>query len=229
MSNPGGTEPGADDPGEPGSGAGGLGSGAGDFGEPGSGAGRLGGLGSGMSGLGTIGLHPDEEALYEVLLDRSPTTLGRLAAAWVRPDLVPLLASLEDKGLLSATPGPPVRYAAVAPEIALDALLLAAERRLLQARERARELEETFQEHARKRTPPVVVEVVTGRRAVEQRHAQIQRAARRQLRSLSKPPYFDRLGSVAAQRELLDRGVTSRMIYERDFVTRAGALRQIEE
>ncbi|TMR92862.1 helix-turn-helix transcriptional regulator, partial [Nonomuraea basaltis] len=42
-------------------------------------------------------------------------------------------------------------------------------------------------------------------------------------------PYFDRLGSVAAQRELLDRGVTSRMIYERDFVTRAGALRQIEE
>lgn len=197
-------------------------------GEPGSELGS-GGLGSGV--LGAIGLGRDEEALYELLLDRSPATLGRLAAAWTRgTDLVPLLASLEDKGLVGAEPGPPPRYSAVAPDIALDALLLASERGLIRARERARRLEETFQERARERTPPAVVEVVTGRWAVEQRHAQVQRAARRQLRSLSKPPYFDRLASVAAQRELLDRGVTSRMIYERDFVAaRAGALRQIEE
>ncbi|WP_223167748.1 helix-turn-helix transcriptional regulator [Nonomuraea sp. SYSU D8015] len=180
--------------------------------------------------LGVIGLDADEEALYELLLDRSPATLDQLAAAWTRgTDLVRLLSALEDKGLLGTAPGPPPRYTAVAPEIALDALLLAAERGLTRARERARSLEEAFQERARERTPPAVVEIVTGRRAVEQRHAQIQRAARHHLRSLSKPPYFDRLGSVAAQRELLDRGVTSRMIYERDFVARAGALRQIEE
>ncbi|MFC4008863.1 hypothetical protein ACFOY2_16650 [Nonomuraea purpurea] len=182
-----------------------------------------------MSGLGAIGLGPDEEALYEVLLDRSPATLDRLAAAWPRPDLVPLLAGLEAKGLLGVTPGPPPRYTAVAPDVALDVLLLAAERELIKARERARELEEAFQERARERTPPVVVEVVTGQRAVEQRHAQIQRAARRQLRSLSKRPYFDRLGSVAAQRELLERGISSRMIYEQDFVASTGALRLIDE
>ncbi|WP_433428842.1 helix-turn-helix transcriptional regulator [Nonomuraea sp. CA-141351] len=179
-----------------------------------------------MSSLGAIGLAPDEEALYEVLLDRSPATLDQLAATWPRAGLEPLLASLESRGLISASAGP--LYTAVAPEIALDVLLLAAERDLLRVRERARELEEAFQERARERTPPVVVEVVTGRRAVEQRHAQIQRAARQQLRCLSKRPYFDPLGSVAAQRELLDRGVTSRMIYEREFVAAKGALRQIE-
>ncbi|MCG5217320.1 helix-turn-helix transcriptional regulator [Streptosporangium sp. KLBMP 9127] len=182
-----------------------------------------------MTSLGAIGLGPDEEALYEVLLDRSPATLDQLTAVWPRADLQPLLAALERKGLLSTSPGPPPVYAAVAPEIALDVLLLAAERDLLRVRERARELEEVFQERARERTPPVVVEVVTGRRAVEQRHAQIQRAARQQLRCLSKRPYFDPLGSVAAQRELLERGVTSRMIYEREFVAAEGALRQIEE
>ncbi|MGN9841009.1 helix-turn-helix transcriptional regulator [Nonomuraea sp. H19] len=180
-----------------------------------------------MTGLGALGLGPDEEALYELLLDHSPATPDQLAAAWPRPALGALLASLEAKGLLTTSAGP--RYAAVAPEIALDVLLLAAERELLAARERARELEEAFQRQARERTPPAVVEVVTGRRAVEQRHAQIQRAARRQLRGLSKPPYFDRLGSVTAQRELLDGGVSSRMIYERDFVAGAGALRLIEE
>ncbi|MBE1583240.1 helix-turn-helix domain-containing protein [Nonomuraea angiospora] len=182
-----------------------------------------------MTSLGAIGLGPDEEALYEVLLDRSPATLAELATAWPRADLQPLLASLEAKGLLSSSPGPPPAYAAVAPEMALDVLLLAAERDLLRVRERARELEEIFQERARERTPPVVVEVVTGRRAVEQRHAQIQRAARQQLRCLSRRPYFDPLGSVAAQRELLERGISSRMIYERDFVAAEGALRQIEE
>ncbi|MEV0390625.1 helix-turn-helix domain-containing protein [Nonomuraea sp. NPDC050643] len=182
-----------------------------------------------MTALGPIGLTPDEEALYELLLDRSPATRDGLAAAWPRADLAALLASLEAKGLLRTSPGPPARYAAVAPEVALDALVLAAERDLLLARERARELEEAFQERARQRTPPAVIEVVTGRHAVEQRHAQLHRAARRRFRCLSKPPYLDPVGSVAAQHELLDRGLTSQIIYERDFVARAGALRQIEE
>ncbi|MFC5834504.1 helix-turn-helix domain-containing protein [Nonomuraea insulae] len=182
-----------------------------------------------MTSLEAVGLEPDEEALYEVLLDRSPATLDQLTTAWPRADLQPLLAALERKGLLSTSPGPPPAYTAVAPEIALDVLLLAAERDLLRVRERARELEEVFQVRARERTPPVVVEVLTGRRAVEQRQAQIQHAARQQFRCLSKRPYFDPLGSVAAQRELLERGITSRMIYQREFVAAEGALRQIDE
>ncbi|WP_327088339.1 hypothetical protein OIE66_39455 [Nonomuraea sp. NBC_01738] len=179
-----------------------------------------------MSALGSLGLTPDEERLYEVLLDHSPAAFQELAAAWGRGDLDALLASLATKGLVSLSSG---RYAALAPDLALGALLLAADRDLLRARERARELEQVFQENARDRMPSVIVEVVTGQPAVEQRQAQIQRAARTQIRFLSKPPYFDPLGSVAAQRELLDRGVGSQVIYERDFVARAGALRQIEE
>jgi hypothetical protein len=183
--------------------------------------------------LGAAGLTPDEEAVYELLIDGSPATAARIAslgaAIGLRADQLPaLLASLEAKGLVTRSDGP-ARYAAVAPEAALDVLLVTAERQLLRARERAGELDQAFQRRrAAGETPPAVVEVVTGQRAVQQRHAQIQRAAWHQMRCLSKPPYFDPPGSVTAQRELLERGVTSRMIYEREFVDRLGALRLIE-
>ncbi|MEV1242384.1 LuxR C-terminal-related transcriptional regulator [Nonomuraea sp. NPDC050022] len=185
----------------------------------------------GVGALGAAGLTPDEEAVYELLIDGSPATTARIASlgapAGLRPDQLPaVLAALEAKGLVTRSGA---HYAAVAPEAALDVLLVTAERELLRARERAGELDQAFQRRrAAGETPPAVVEVVTGQRAVQQRHAQIQRAAWHQLRCLSKPPYFDPPGSVAAQRELLDRGVTSRMIYERGFVDRIGALRQIE-
>ncbi|WP_433518662.1 hypothetical protein ACQP2T_26090 [Nonomuraea sp. CA-143628] len=185
----------------------------------------------GAGALGAAGLTPDEEAVYELLIDGSPATTARIASlgapAGLRADQLPaVLAALEAKGLITRSGA---HYAAVAPEAALDVLLVTAERELLRARERAGELDQAFQRRrAAGETPPAVVEVVTGQRAVQQRHAQIQRAAWHQLRCLSKPPYFDPPGSVAAQRELLDRGVTSRMIYERGFVDRIGALRQIE-
>ncbi|MEV6158561.1 LuxR C-terminal-related transcriptional regulator [Nonomuraea sp. NPDC052129] len=185
----------------------------------------------GAGALGAAGLTPDEEAVYELLIDGSPATTARIASlgtpAGLRADQLPaVLAALEAKGLVTRSGA---HYAAVAPEAALDVLLVTAERELLRARERAGELDQAFQRRrAAGETPPAVVEVVTGQRAVQQRHAQIQRAAWHQLRCLSKPPYFDPPGSVAAQRELLERGVTSRMIYERGFVDRIGALRQIE-
>ncbi|MEV0144367.1 MULTISPECIES: LuxR C-terminal-related transcriptional regulator [unclassified Nonomuraea] len=181
--------------------------------------------------LGPAGLGPEEEAVYELLVDRSPATLAALcAAAGLRPDLLlTVLGSLEAKGLVTrSSSGEQARYAAVAPEVALDVLLVTTERQLLRAREHAAELDRAFQRRNTRNTPPVIVEVVTGRRAVHQRYAQIQRAARHRLRCLSKPPYFDPSGSMAAQRELLGRGVATRMIYEREFVDRPGALRQIE-
>ncbi|MBN6056594.1 hypothetical protein JYK22_32000, partial [Nonomuraea sp. RK-328] len=184
-------------------------------------------------GLGAAGLTPEEEALYELLIDCSPATADQVASLWavagLRPEPLPaLLVSLEAKGLVTRTSDEPVRYAAAAPEVALDVLLSTAERELLQAREHAVELDRAYRRRATGETPPVVVEVVTGQRAVQQRHAQLQRAAAHQLRCFSKPPYFDPPASVAAHRELLARGVTSRMIYEREFVDRPGALRQIE-
>ncbi|MEQ4721214.1 LuxR C-terminal-related transcriptional regulator [Nonomuraea sp. B19D2] len=183
--------------------------------------------------LGAAGLTPDEEAVYELLVDCSPATPARVAslgaAAGLRPEVLPgLLGTLEAKGLVTRSSDEPPRYSAVAPEVALDVLLVTAERQLLQARERAAELDRAYQRRATEQAPPVVVEVVTGHRAVQQRHAQMQRAASHELRCFSKPPYFDPQGSVAAQHELLAQGVTVRMIYEREFVDRLGALRQIE-
>ncbi|MFI6484470.1 transcriptional regulator [Nonomuraea sp. NPDC050663] len=178
--------------------------------------------------LAALGLGPAEEELYELLVECSPATLDQLAA-FAHPALPVLLGTLEARGLVNRLPDDPVRYVAVAPDVALDALLTVAEEGLSRAREHAAELDDAFQRRAAGHQPPLVVEVITGATAVRQRHLQLQRAARHQVRTFSRPPYFDRRPSVDAQRELLERGITSRVIYERDFIDRPGALWQIEE
>ncbi|MGW2156970.1 hypothetical protein [Nonomuraea sp. NPDC001699] len=180
--------------------------------------------------LEALGLNPAEEELYELLVECSPATLDRLAAGFAGPGLPALLSGLESKGLVNRLPDEPPRYVAVAPDVALDALLTVAEEGLVRARERAADLDDAFQQRASgQQRQPLVVEVITGAAAVRQRLHQLQRAARHQVRTFSQPPYFDRHASVAAHRELLERGITSRVIYERDFIDRPGALRLIEE
>ncbi|MEV4399180.1 LuxR C-terminal-related transcriptional regulator [Nonomuraea sp. NPDC049607] len=179
--------------------------------------------------LEALGLGPAEEELYELLVECSPASLDRLAAGFAGPGLPALLSGLESKGLINRLPDEPPRYVAVAPDVALDALLTVAEEGLARARERAADLDDAFQQRASGQQQPLVVEVITGAAAVRQRLHQLQRAARHQVRTFSQPPYFDRHASVAAHRELLERGITSRVIYERDFIDRPGALRLIEE
>ena len=110
---------------------------------------------------------PRTRRRYELLIDGSPATtrIASLGApAGLRADQLPaVLAALEAKGLVTRSGA---HYAAVAPEAALDVLLVTAERELLRARERAGELDQAFQRRrAAGETPPAVVEVVTGQRA----------------------------------------------------------------
>lgn len=182
----------------------------------------------GAAELAAVGLSPSEESVYELLVDRSPATLSELLAVWGGADSLPdVLAGLESKGLVIRVPGTADQVAALAPDVALEALLVTAEERLHLAREEARQLAETYR--TRSLSPGrTVVELVTGRAELRQRVAQVQRAAHQEMRCLNRPPYVDRSGTVATELEFLARGVAIRNVYDRSAVEQPGTLAKIE-
>lgn len=189
------------------------------------------GQGNGSRGngpLAALGLSHCEEAAYELLVDRPAGTLAELAAEWIGAEGLPeVLPRLEAKGLIIRIAGGPERFEAVDPDVALDALVLSAEERLHRLRERARQLAELHRAHLLE-TGRGVVELVTGRQALRQRVAQVQRAARVELRCLDRPPYVDSRGTADTELELLARGVACRTVYDRTAVELEGTLADVE-
>lgn len=162
--------------------------------------------------LQTFDLSPVEQEVYETLLDSPPQTTGELG---ISADLV---AAMEQRGLVSRVAGAPARYAAVAPGVALDPLLLQREQHLTQVRRYVQQLATRYREAAGRRDPAELVEIVTGRQAVIQRSHQIQRSARSEVRAIDKPPYANDPRKVVfpdlPESDGLRRGVRYRVIYD---------------
>jgi hypothetical protein len=179
--------------------------------------------------LAAVGLSGSEEAVYELLVDRSVATYSELLASAGGVDVpAGVLAALEAKGLVIRVPGTADRYAAVAPDVAVEGLLLAAEERLQVARQEARQLADTY--HERSMSPGrTVVELVTGRAALRQRVAAVQSAARKEMRCLHRPPYVNSGGTAATELESVAAGVAIRAIYDRGAVEQPGTLARIEQ
>jgi hypothetical protein len=127
--------------------------------------------------LTALGLSSDEEASYSALVASGPSDSEQ--------DVV--LTSLIAKGLVSRVGE---RYVAVAPDIALEVLLLEQERLLRDARAHIDDLSAVYRSHTGTPTA-TLVELVTGAGAVRQRIDQVQAAARTELRRLVKAPYGD--------------------------------------
>lgn len=179
--------------------------------------------------LAIAGLSAAEEIAYELLIDRRTATLHHLDAIWTRPEsLRDTLTALETKGLVTARPGDTVWYAAVAPNLALEGLLLSREHQLREVSRYATQLAATYQQRAAGRRAVDIVEVVTGRRAVRHRLIQVQRDAREEVCCLDKPPSLDRPGTRVTTLEVLQRGVARRTIYERASLEPSGSFPQIE-
>jgi DNA-binding CsgD family transcriptional regulator len=178
--------------------------------------------------LSVLGLDGAETAAYELLVDRPSATLADLAPAWPHPEpLDAALASIVDKGLATALPGPLTRYTANSPGMALQALLRDHEERLDAARRHLALLEAVYQDRPAGRDTATIVEVVTGRHAVRQRLVQIRRTVRAEVRCLDRPPYLDDDRDEGAA-ELLRRGVAYRTIYDRASLDHPGALAAME-
>jgi DNA-binding CsgD family transcriptional regulator len=184
--------------------------------------------------LAALGLSGAEEAAYELLVSRPPSTLTELLPEWTgAEDLADVLQALADKGMVLRTTHPErpssgdvgtqeVRFEAVDPDVAVEPLLVASEQRLEAARDEARRLAAL---HREQMLGPdrSVIELICGDEPLRQRVTQVKRAARRQLRCLS--PYRQaKYGAEETELELLARGVACRAIYDRAAVERPGTL-----
>ncbi|WP_426512949.1 transcriptional regulator TrmB [Dactylosporangium sp. McL0621] len=168
--------------------------------------------------LGVLGLDPDEERLYRCLVAGGGTPDDIAARSGV-PRATELLDALVARGL--AVAGPHGTLTAAPPAIALGALLRR-QRDHLHAAELA--LLALAEEHARTGPGPgSVVEVLTDVAAVRHRFAQVQLAARHDVRSLVVPglavvPHKDN----SAGDDGLRRGVRYRVIVDRASLAEPG-------
>jgi sugar-specific transcriptional regulator TrmB len=178
----------------------------------------------------SIGLPPADARLYEAMVGLPPATSAELAAA---ADMTPVTitrtaARLLRRGLIRRLAGHPVRYIAVAPEIAVGAMIHDHEQGLLLAREDMRRLSEVHHSARRFTQPAELVEVIEGRDNVTGLHRRLVDAAERELCYFSTPPYFStNPGDDPHEAERIRSGIAFRVIYDAETVADPARLASI--
>lgn len=142
-----------------------------------------------------LGLTTYEARAYVSLVRRDSYTAAQIArtAGLPRQRIYDVLASLVEKGLASARPGTVVKYAALAPDLAVERLV-AAQRNEMSALERdAAEvigrLSPEYQAGQAHSDPLEYIEVLRDRGAINERFAELQAAVKREILVFTKPPY----------------------------------------
>lgn len=167
--------------------------------------------------LEALGLGPDEERLYQALLNEPDSSVAALARAGgiSRKLAIESLALLENKGLIARSSTSPVRFSATPPDLALGSLVVARQQELEQARLAIPQLAEQFRASVDQSGLSQLVEVVPGRDASVRRYEIMQSTAKREVVTLDKPPYAEEIGPPnQAQLDALARGVRYRVIYD---------------
>jgi predicted transcriptional regulator len=186
-----------------------------------------------MSELEVLGLSPEECTAYEFLVDSPPLTRSELEDGLTRlgeGGASRSLAALEDRGLVTTWAGEPVRFAAVAPDVALDNLARMREQDLARARARAQTLADRWSRVGRAVDPREMIEIVVGRAATLQRAEQIQRTSTDEVLMFDKPPYAAPGIGNPTELELLGAGTTRfRCIYDTAGLEVPGQYGVIEE
>jgi Bacterial regulatory proteins, luxR family len=164
-----------------------------------------------------LGLRSEQEQTYRHLLDSPRLSVAALVAR--RPEWTPaqaeaVLRSLVPLGLAVQTDLTGSTYAAIAPDVALTALVRA---RVDAARSAERAVPELMAAFWQGRPEPESVhfiDVVTDEHSITERWYQLQRAAQREVRGFDCPPYFaDPADPDPIELERLAEGVSYRVIY----------------
>jgi sugar-specific transcriptional regulator TrmB len=169
--------------------------------------------------LGQLGLTTYEAKAYVALTRRDSSTAAQAArlAGVPRQRIYDVLASLVEKGLAVTRPGRVVKYAATAPDTALEGLL-ARRRAELESLERAAEqmveqLKPAYDEGQAQTDPLEYIEVLRDRRAINERFEELQQGIKREILVFTRPPY-----ATPAQENVeglkVVRSHTARSIYE---------------
>lgn len=181
--------------------------------------------------LESIGVLPDDEAVYRELLRRTQADATELAATLgrTRPKVERSLGNLEEIGPVSRLPGRPVRMRAARPDVAIDVLVSRRQEELARTQLAARDLLTEMPVEERHR-PEDIVEVIVGREAIAARFEQLLTGTREELLVLDRPPYVsDAQRSDTSVRELLRDEVTVRGIYAPEALDLPGALEEAQD
>jgi len=148
-----------------------------------------------ISQLTRLGLTSYEARAYAALVRRDSFSAAQVArqAGLPRQRIYDVLETLVQKGLAASRPGPHAKYAAIAPELAIERLLSARRRELTAMElEGAAIVEELMPAYTQGQThtdPLEYIEVLRDRGAINERFAEIQRSVKREILVFTKPPY----------------------------------------
>jgi sugar-specific transcriptional regulator TrmB len=177
----------------------------------------------------SLGLDATEEAAYLKILSLESRSLAAIARALrISPSrLRVILERLEEKGLITQTPGKRPTFYATPPETAVEVLILRRREEMERARVAAAQLQREALTRGRSFDPLQLVEVLTGAEAADQRFQQLQLGLQQELLAFSKPPYISPVDNTA-EIEVLKRGVRYRILYESATFEVPGAIESIE-
>lgn len=148
-----------------------------------------------ISQLAGLGLTSYEARAYTALVRRDSFSAAQVArqAGLPRQRIYDVLETLVQKGLATSRPGPHAKYAAVAPELAIERLLGARRRELsameLEGAAIVEELQPVYKQGQTQTDPLEYIEVLRDRGAINERFAEIQRSVKDEILVFTKPPY----------------------------------------
>lgn len=171
--------------------------------------------------LSDLGLSTDDEAAYLALLSAHQLSQAQLSATlhWSRTRVEKALAALTAKALISTSADHPPRFAAIAPDVAIESLCQQRIESAKQARQAIPDLMRRFWTAQRDVVDVDFIEIVLSAQEGLQRVDQLQRAARRSVRGIDRPPYADNPSVInTAELDRIPSGVEYRAIYDQSVV-----------
>jgi sugar-specific transcriptional regulator TrmB len=180
--------------------------------------------------LDALGLSPEDEAVYGVLARRAEANSAELGEALHLP--VPVveaaLSQLMACGLVKSTSDG--AFAAAPPAVALGALISERQAALRSAELALVTLAEEHRKATAGRTISELIEVVTGVEAIQHRFAQVQHAARTEVRSFTTAPFVAVPPAAnPVESQLVAQGVRYRVVVDRAVLAEPGAVAETIE
>ena len=169
--------------------------------------------------LTRLGLTTYEARAYAALIRRESFTAAQVArqADLPRQRIYDVLGSLVHKGLASGRPGATVKYAAVAPELAIERLMSLQRDRMAELERDAASVLDSLTpefEAGRAHTDPLeYIEVLRDASAINRRFADLEAHVKREILVFTKPP-FARAPQENVEGIEVSRTHTARSVYE---------------
>jgi sugar-specific transcriptional regulator TrmB len=185
--------------------------------------------------LGEIDIDADEERIYRALLRAGAASVADLARA---VDIPPrraqrLLQSIERKGFATRSAERPVRYIAIAPDIAIEARVRQREQNLRSVRAAIADFREETARRRTKAPDEQIVELITSGEAVTLAFTQLAAAAQHDVVTLQRAPVLvSSLDETRAPRDNVSgnafaHGVRVRAIVDSEFLALPGAVGRV--